>query len=265
MSLPRPKHRYKAIFEPDHQGIKGPDEDGRGFGYTLALHKTRSDSSPYCLVNEYVASTIGQFLRLPIPPFSITYGEHGGVFFSTLDFNFDREQLPAIFPDLCWQYLPSICTGILLFDILIANSDRHVENLVVDNQRTPTQLRVFDHNQALLGGGNPSLCGVDLLEKLELTRLGITGGHVTKGCRHCLLDVVDTRQYFDEWIDRIDSLPRWFIRDVCQSARGLGVEHDILNRIADFLISRRNNFDGLIRQNLNEFSGLAERQNNDST
>ena len=49
------------------------------------------------------------------------------------------------------QRLPDVCTGIVLFDVLIANCDRHDDNLVVDNDIAPREIYVYDHDIALFG------------------------------------------------------------------------------------------------------------------
>ena len=175
MANPRPKHHFRALF------FSSPDACGRAHGSTQAWHKTAWSGSPYCIPNELISAQIGQFLKLPIPPFAITYSEDNDYYFSSLDFNFDRDQLPPVEPDLCWEHLPRLCSGVMLFDILIANEDRHDENLVIDNVIKPSFMRVFDHDQALFGGGG-NLAGTNRLTQLH-DRLGVSGGVITGGNR----------------------------------------------------------------------------------
>lgn len=257
----KPSYLYRAVFtkgkdQIDPSVIAGPDGEGKGFGYTFALHKTKWSGSPYCLPNELISAEIGRFLRLPIPPCGITTGEGGLVLFSSLDFNFDKLQLPQIVPDLCWAALPVLCTGIVLFDILIANSDRHDENLVVDNMANPTAIRVFDHDQALFGGNSIAVAGIERL-KLLTNRLGITAGTVSRGNPHCLLSEVDTDEHFEGWIHRIDAIPDWLISDVCSEARGLGLSKEESTEAKIFLVSRRNTFREIIKLNHKSFTGIA--------
>src|SRR3990170_1752400 len=56
-----------------------------------------------------------------------------------------------VVPHRCCAALPQICSGILLFDLLVANSDRHVGNLKVDDPDNPLEIDVFDHDRALFG------------------------------------------------------------------------------------------------------------------
>ncbi len=254
---------YRAVFTTDPKdptGFAGPDREGKGFGYTLAIHKTKWSGSPYCVPNEFIAGEIGHFLRLPIPPSGITYGEGGLVLFSGLDFNFDKLQLPHIVPDLCWAALPNLCTGVVLFDIFIVNSDRHDENLAVDNVAKPTAMRVFDHDQALLGGGDPAMVGIERLNKLT-NRLGVTAGAVSRGNRHCLLVHVDTDKYFEPWIARIDAIPDWFLSDVCSEARACGLTKPEATAVREFLVSRRNGLREIIKANRDSFTGIVNWAN----
>ncbi|MGH7136016.1 MAG: hypothetical protein ACREHD_09765, partial [Pirellulales bacterium] len=75
-------------------------------------------------------------------------GRREAPLFSSLDFNFNREKLPPVVPDICVQRLLRDCTGVLLFDIWIANEDRHDANLLVDKVGAPGEMMVFDHDQA---------------------------------------------------------------------------------------------------------------------
>lgn len=262
-SKPKSKYLYRAVFTKDPKdptGFVGPDSEGKGFGHTLAIHKTKWSGSPYCVPNEFIVAEIGHFLRLPIPPSGITYGDGGLVLFSGLDFNFDKLQLPHIVPDLCWAALPELCTGVVLFDIFIVNSDRHDENLAVDNVARPTAMRVFDHDQALLGGGDPTIAGVERLNKLT-NRLGVTAGPVSRGNPHCLLDEVDTDKHFEGWIRRIEAIPEWFLSEVCSEARACGLSKTEATAVSDFLVSRRNGFREILNSNKTLFTGIVNWTN----
>lgn len=246
------KHLIRAVFRVEN-GNAGPNGVGMGFGHVEAWHKSNWESSPYCTVNEFISAEIGRFLRLPIPPFGLTCGVDGRYFFSSLNFNFgQKEQLPPILPDQTWECLPDTCTGILLFDILIANNDRHDENLVVDRVSKPTDISVFDHDQALFGGGG-DLRGVNRLEQLK-DHLGISGGKLSQGNRHCLLDVFDNSGFVEKWLERIESIPEWFIYDICKSCKEIGLTTSDVGTVADFLFYRSRNLQKIITINSEEFS-----------
>lgn len=194
--------------------------DGKGFGECRALHKECWEGSPQSIWNDFIASEIGYSLRLPIPACALTEWNNRR-FFSSLDFNWGGNELPPIEPDFAWEYLPDLCTGVLLFDILIANNDRHDKNLCTDKGAAPTLMRVFDHDQALLGG-NGAPRGIERLNVLR-NRLGIGGSRVTGGSGHCLLPVIDSQNHFPKWVKRIYSIPPWFIQDLCDYASDAGM------------------------------------------
>ena len=253
---PRKKYHLRTVFHSGPDGIVGAD--GRAFGFVEAWHRRACEGSPYCIPNEYICGEIGRFLRLPIPAFGITVSELEQYFFSSLNFNFGRkEEIPPIQPDLTWHRLPNICTGILLFDILVANCDRHDKNLAVDSTTMPKSILVYDHDQALFGGGDPALSGVSRLDALD-GRLGITNGGVTGGNRHCLLDEVNSAEHISEWLHKIYSLPDWFISGVCQSARAYGLSGEEADRVCVFLSSRRKELENLLKTFRNEFSNVSD-------
>lgn len=235
--MARPKRRFRHLvqFQPtDAGGFQMPGADGRVLGFVEAWHRKRVSYSPYCIPNELICGTIGRFLGLPIPPFGITYfGKEP--YFSSLNFNPTTDQLPPIEPHICAITFPRICTGILFFDVLVANADRHDENLAVDNIDSPKQIVVYDHDQALFGND-----GVARLDKLR-DRLGVTGGTVTGGNENCLLKAISTTQYFSEWRERIYDIPDWFIKDACDDAIGVGINTSEARAAAGFLKHRKRN------------------------
>lgn len=128
-------------------------------------------------------------------------------------------------------------------------------NLVVDNVSNPREMCVFDHDQALFGGGFP-LKGVERLEVLR-DRLGVSGSDVSNGNRHCLLDVLNTNRFFDKWLDRFYSMPSWFIEETCQSAEGYGIGNRESRAAVEFLKYRKSNLEEIIRINQDSFRGIT--------
>jgi hypothetical protein len=143
-----------------------------------AVVKGNSASAPYCIPNELICSRIGQFVGLPLPPSGIVGGASGVVSFASLDFNLTGTSLPPIDVKKCWQVFPDVATGIVLFDIVIANSDRHASNLSADFSGAPPLMNVFDHSHALLGYQAGQ--GAKRLQDLR-GRLGISAGPVSGG------------------------------------------------------------------------------------
>ncbi|MBN2476463.1 MAG: hypothetical protein JXB62_17750 [Pirellulales bacterium] len=115
---------------------------------TKAIGKDNSDN-PYLIANEWIAGSVAQFLGLPVPPFALMRKrDRRTVMFASI--SFEGETTPRdVEPSVLWAKHPRLCTGILLFDILIANCDRHAGNIKVDNRIAPKKVHVFDHEHAL--------------------------------------------------------------------------------------------------------------------
>jgi len=241
---------YRAKFRENASGLQLPGRDGRALGYVPAYHRVATNYSPFCIPNELICYTLGRFLGLPIPPCSITFF-NDQPYFSCLDFNpnenedEDEDETPAINPDVCAVKFPWECTGILFFDILVANPDRHEGNLAVDDIDNPKELIVYDHDQALFGGGNDPI-GVPRLRTLW-DRPGITGGEATGGSECCLLRSLSTIEYFNEWRNRIEDIPNWFIKDTCNSVIGIGAEKNEAKEVTAFLVHRKNTIRNLVQ------------------
>ena len=240
---------YRAQFKQDDTGaFVMPGADGRVSGSVPAWHRENvAESSPYCIPNELICATLGAFLKLPIPPFSITY-YNNKPYFSSLHFDpTDKDRQPPIKPAICAERFAWLCTGIIFFDILVANEDRHDQNLAADSVGDPKALVVYDHDQALFGGGG-NLCGVERLTVLR-DRLGVTGRAPTGGNECCLLKAIRTVEFFDEWRYRVQDIPEWFIRETCREAVGIGLTRPEANAAADFLVHRRDYLTTIIKNN----------------
>lgn len=250
---------YRAVVNPDQLGFGAGPGSRMLLGSISARFRRNEVDYPFAAANELIAAEIGRFIRLPIPPFSIVQTEVASspMMFATLDFNYEQDPLPRIDAQTCVSALPRICTGVLLFDILIANHDRHDENIAVDSNQKPKRMRVFDHEMALFGGFKDEAKGVERLDKLW-TRLGITSGPTTGGNAHCILKVIDTPKYFDEWIGRIGDIPDWFVREVCESSIGLGVDKKQAKAAKEFLVYRKKNLTRIVEENRSEFEAIHE-------
>lgn len=239
MKRRRGKFYLQAVFHENASGVPQlPGASGRASGFAPAYHRENTDISPYCIPNELICASIGTFIGLPVPPFAVSHFNER-VYFSSLNFNPDRLDVPRILADICVTRLPRLCTGILFFDVLVANENRHDENVAVDSVANPTQIVVYDHERALFGGTG-SLNGVERLRALR-DRPGITGGSVTGGTPSCFLAAVNTLEYFNEWRLRVLDIPDWFIEDVCNAAIGLGIDESEAKEAREFLIYRKRN------------------------
>lgn len=219
-----------------------------------AVAKSNTANAPYCVANELVCAEIGRFLRLPVPPGGIVTSAHHPPMFASLNFNIAGVALPPADLTFCVNQLPHLSTGLLLFDILIANSDRHAGNLAIDALASPAQMNVFDHSHALFGQaaaqGQPRLAAM-------IDRLAVTGGPHTGGNRHCLLDILTSDQYFQTWLERIVALPNFLIDDVCEDALPFGISAAESQAAAAFLKQRRDTFVQLVKNHQAEFHGIT--------
>jgi len=219
-----------------------------------AIGKENGASAPYCIPNELICSEIGRFLRLPLPPSGIVTSPARAPMFASLNFNLLGVSLPPVNPPTCARLLPDLSTGLLLFDILVGNSDRHPGNLSMDVSTSPPTMNVFDHSHALLG--NHAGAGETRLTSMA-GRLAVTGGPLTRGNRHFLLDVVNVDTYFPSWIARITKIPDFIIEGVCADAAPFGITPTEATAAQKFLKQRRDNISDLITGNRAEFRAIT--------
>lgn len=165
----------------------------------------------YIAANEIICGEIARFLRLPVPVFGLA---HTGVrgqptLFCSLSFNFSNEDLPPVQADQVIALAPELSAGILVFDALVGNTDRHTGNLAMDvRPGNPPSILVYDHSHALFGprhgAGIARLAA--LRDRLALNLDGKTGGNI-----HCLAEYFTDAALFLRWFDRVESLPQWWI------------------------------------------------------
>lgn len=223
-----------------------------------AVAKNNGPNAPYCIPNELICGELGRFLRLPVPPLGIVTQAGGSPMVASLDFNLTGNSLPPVNVNQCVRMLPTLSAGLLLFDIWVANCDRHDANFSVDTSTTPAQMSIFDHSHALFGyaGGQ----GEARLAALR-DRLGIswtTNNPVDSGRhRHCLLDTISTDRDFQYWVERIQSTPNFFIEDVCRDAVPYGATLHEAQAAARFLKHRRDSLSNIIETHKAEFTSIT--------
>jgi hypothetical protein len=249
-----PRGKYRIITFTHQTGI---GVAGSWLAWISAVAKCNGPNAPYCVPNELICAEIGRFLCLPVPPEGIIHAPNVTPqdWFASLDFNLTGNALPPVDTAACIAHLPDLSTGLLLFDILIANCDRHRSNFAVDLLAQPAQMNVFDHSHALFGFAAGQ--GQQRLQDLR-DRLAVSGGSHTHGNRHCLLDVINTDQHFGKWLDRIRQLPDFLIEEVCQDAVGLGITNVEALSATDFLKHRRDHLPQIIQASRPEFQAIVQ-------
>jgi hypothetical protein len=223
---------------------------------TESVGRENSDESPYLIPNEWICGQLAQFLRLPVPPFALMRrnSTRKGMF-ASLRFGVGDTPPNDTRPQVLVQRHPRLCAGILLFDVLVANEDRHTGNISVDDPVEPREVRIFDHDRAIFGCFRNY--GPQRLRNLQV-RLGVSGGSGTGGCRHCLLDAITTDANFVEWYGRIADIPDWFINEICDEVRGLGAKKACAEAACRFLKRRKRELPELIRNHRNEFPSVRQ-------
>lgn len=224
------------------------------------IAKTNGANAPYCLVNEVVCAELGRMLGLPLPPSTLIdlpasppKRPAAQKAFASLDFNLQGVRLPPVNPDECVRLLPDLSAGVVLFDVLILNTDRHRGNLSLDTTNQ-ARLTVFDHSHALLGntpsGGVQRLTdGADIL---GVNRVPFGGNH------QCLLAALKDDRHFDKWLCRIEAIPEFVIDDLVGAAKDLGCSTAEGDSLGAFLKVRRSNIRRIIQNNQAAFSGIAQ-------
>lgn len=217
--------------------------------------KYDNQAVPYCVANEYICAELARYLRLPVPASGILASPEVQIaqtWFCSLDFNLTGDNLPPVNVQRCVDELPFESAGLLLFDILVANRDRHAGNFSVAFVPKPAQMSVFDHGHALFG----TVAGQGIHRLKSMTgRLAITGGELTSGHRHCLLDAIHDARCFGEWCDRIRSIPRFLLHEICSSVVD-SVTLDESRAAEIFLRRRKEQIGRLLKQNRAEFKSI---------
>ncbi len=235
--MPGTRYKIWTVGEPLRDGATGARHVG-----VAGVAKCAGPNSPFIVANELICGNLARILLLPIPPGFLIEHEDKPHWVS-LNFNLKGEELPPVNAAILATANAHIATGILMFDIWIANPDRHNRNVAYDVSSNKVQ--VFDHSHALLGCGTIT----DRLGKLDQD-LGIAN--------HCLLKVLKTPDRFRFWSDRIHEVPDYYINDVVESAKTVGLRIEDISSCTKFLIRRRDELLHLIDANRKKFVGIEQ-------
>jgi hypothetical protein len=206
-----------------------------------AVAKKPSAAEPNTVINELISSLIARALFLPIAPGALL--EHSGdTYFFSMNFNLAGQALPPTNVPLLLSEQIETCWGILLFDILMMNIDRHANNLSYDTVTKDVQ--IFDHGRTFLS-------------------LSQTIDDVIANCKdkpgianHCLQNTINSWFGFDLWVERIKALPNYFIECAVIELRKIGFPFGKVRAAQDFLKSRRDGIEDLVTKNMPLFPSL---------
>jgi len=116
-------------------------------GLTYAAKEKMSDND-YTPLNEWVCANIARKVGIPIPDFKILKDFNGSLLFGS---RWETGIAPfALAYNTCTLESPEILSSILIFDLIMLNTDRHLNNLFVQNVEGVYKLLAFDHSHTLL-------------------------------------------------------------------------------------------------------------------
>jgi len=196
-----------------------------------AILKHDSPAIPYCVYNEKVATNLAQTMHIPNAAgvLANTPGVHG---FASLEIASPKIALPNMRPS--WnkkaaEKYPEQASALIIFDILIGNTDRY-ENLKV-SLFTPSVdiFAAFDHSHALLHPWYKTdesiafLCSDNLISN-----------------SHPFFGLIDKNTLY-RWCDRVMETPNYLIKECCEFNRPINtVDVKTQEKLGRALIYRKN-------------------------
>jgi hypothetical protein len=223
-----PATTYGNWGGPVGQGMAGAMRIG-----VAGIAKPALKDHPMALVNEIICGDLGRGIRLPIPPGVIVNDPNKVKHHVSLDFGLAGQTLPPADPQKVAKEQPAMACGVILFDLWIANCDRHESNLAYDESQKSLQL--FDHERALL-------CGMNGRRRLE----SLDDEDIIDS--HCLTPEISDMVGFDHWNNRIKTLSKFYIEETVGDAMKLGLTSDDAEFVTKFLLRRRSRLMSLIKK-----------------
>lgn len=170
-------------------------------------------------------------------------GQRGAPYYFSLDFNLAGHALPPADPATVVATFPRLSWGVILFDSLVMNFDRHEENIA---HAVPSrQLQIFDHSHAFLHAGAQDIPSM----------LASYDSHLCIG-GHCLAQEIVDLDGWDIWVSRIEQIPDFFIEGIIEAVVPVGLpdahKHDCIH----FVKKRRSELRSIVKAHQNEFPKL---------
>lgn len=255
---PRPRPViYRAVAWKDPVGIGAT---GTRYVELEGYGKLNSDVAPYCVPNEYVANRLTALLGLPAPPGAVLLSPEGPAWVS-LAFADRTERLPPVDPTSFVTAAPQLAAGIVVFDLLIANRDRHAGNVSI--RPSSNRVDLFDHSHSAFGivKGMANKRLVGMRGRFVIDGVPIPGAETTPGNRHCLVDYVRSPADLLRWAEQIQRFVGDYQLDAISSdvaALDCGVAAEEAIRLKIELRHRRDELAALIGSNQAEFRAISE-------
>jgi hypothetical protein len=206
--------------------------------------KLPTTGAPFVVVNEFVAWRLASVVGLPVPPGTLL-GNHpsGAVGWVTLSYLPSHSVMPPVNPANVVAAFPELVAGVVVFDFIIANTDRHSGNLALvtgpvltaTGPQTRERLEVFDHSHAVVNNGihNNSRSPQNYLHALK-DEFVISG--------NCLLAHITSADDLLVWSHRMSRLlTDEVVREICEEAAMITTDFtsDDASVLSEFLTSRR--------------------------
>jgi hypothetical protein len=234
-----------------HRGRKGVNKIREGD----AVFKVKSETGPpppYTVAQEYICAELAKHIRLPLPPHFIARDRRSKeLLFCTMNLTLGGGEPPRLDqPKSAVAQEPDLCTGLILFDIWVLNTDRHDENVSFQSQRPPQRLGIFDHSHTLFFYPDWSV--------RFHGKLAIGGKDAPESNRHVLLDHLDTIDHIPKWLKRIRGVPDEYLGEILMNATELGLPTLIAKQAFAFLRERRDTLQKILDDHRHEFSSIHQ-------
>lgn len=243
--MPSPRFRKPQVYRVEQWGPAAGGASGTRHVTILGYAKENSAAAAYCTANEFICSRLGQVLSLPIPPGAIVEGS-GTASKAWVTLSFSAVPLPPVDPASVVAAFPTMAAELVVFDILIANPDRHTGNLAL--MHSPNRLEVYDHSHALLG--TTAGDGVARLRGVSAD-LGIGG--------HCLAAALTDGDAIARAVDNVRNTIRDLdARRICTEAGllDIGLSPAEAREVAEILNQRRRELGDLVSRNKAAFPNV---------
>jgi hypothetical protein len=222
---------------PIGEGVSGARWLGVYDGQSLSVYaaKCSSDKYPYLLVNEAVCAAIADALQLPIPAFSTI------VLDNQVWFGLEKKEpkVPYTLENLLSCVNLDQVPGILVFDVLVCNPDRHPGNAVLHRyQESPPALTlwIIDHSHALVGTRRSVSA---LVATMHSTSRFLRLPHHR--------EVLQRRSQFDPFVDRVEAIDSTLLDEIMGELPKTFVPSGAdLEALSSFLLARRDEVRSLI-------------------
>lgn len=236
-------------FEGVALGAYGIASGGSGSVSGVQLNgyiRQNVDDRPFGVVNDFVASTLGAMIGLPVPPIALVELSGGEVGSVSLGFGERGVQPPPADLAALAAAHPEDAAGTVVFDQWVCNQDRHDENIAYLAKKG---VSIFDHDAALIGHKPP----VSASENLASGRGVIVSGHP-------LAPHIDDWRLIESWIGEVRRLtPRSIQRVVERAYDSRLVTAPERDGIVGLLTYRARTLSAMMDNRLPEFTKVEQR------